>query len=250
MCLGRLATWLAVVFLLFEVSSSEAWQTALIDQTDPAKLAALGKRDANPRVNRVLFYLHEAQASGTPPAAALEEVFRANGTTGLVAVLSRQTQLRNFQHAQDWGLLTPANLARLKRGEAPTITKGRRHGQETDVDHIVPVSLAPEVGNSLANLELLPASENRAKGARIGWREVRHAGRLHEAGLLHTGTLWRVRWEFLWSHRVPVALLGAAGALLWRGRRWRRTGLRWRHFIKPTAVSGFLLALPSLTMRP
>jgi hypothetical protein len=215
---------LLVVAGFFQVCVALAesqWATALKEQTDPAKLATLGKRGANPRVNRIVFYLHEAQASGTAPAVALDLAFRENGTTGLVAVISKQTQLLNFKHAQDWGLLTKANLEKLKRGDAPTITKGRSKGQETDVDHIVPVSLAPEAGNSLANLELLPASVNRSKGAGIGWREARFAGRLNEAGLLNTGTLWGVRWAFIWGWRVPAALLLAALVLLWHCKRPR-----------------------------
>ena len=219
----RLAWLLALTgfFQVCEVQADVPWQTALKEQTDPAKLATLGKRGANPRVNRIVYYLHEAQTGGTAPAEALDRAFSQSGTTGLVAELSKQTQLLNFEHAQDWGLLTKANLEKLKRGDAPTITKGRGKGQETDVDHIVPVSLAPEAGNSLANLELLPASENRSKGARIGWREVRFAGCLHEAGLLRTGTLWHVRLAFIWGQAVPAALLLAVLVLCWHCKRSR-----------------------------
>ena len=215
---------LVVLLALGANARGVEWQTALKEQTDPAKLATLGKRGANSRINKVVFYLHQAQVAGTTPDAALDQVFRENGTTGLVAVLSKETQLLNFQHAQDWGLLTRPNLEKLKHGEAPTITKGRHKGQETDVDHIVPVSLAPEADNSLANLELLPASVNRSKGASIGWREVRFAGRLHEADLLSTWTLWRVRWMFIRSKIVPAAVLSAGFVLLWHFRRARRVG--------------------------
>jgi hypothetical protein len=202
------------------------WLLPLADQTDPAKLAPLGKRGANPRINRIVFYLHQAQQASITPDAALDEAFRLNGTTGLVAALSKETQLLNYQHAQDWGLLTPENLADLKTGEAPAITRGPHAGQDTDVDHIVPVSLAPEAGNSLANLELLPSSVNRVKGARIGWREVTFAGRLHEAGAIRDGTLTQVRWTFFRSNVLPW--IGLAGALLfiWIGRRSRRPALR------------------------
>jgi len=202
------------------------WLAPLADQTDPAKLATLGKRGANPRVNRIVFYLHQAQQAGSTPDAALDQAFRQNGTTGLVAVLSKETQLLNYQHAQDWGLLTPENLADLKTGEAPAITRGPHAGQDTDVDHIVPVSLAPEAGNSLANLELLPSSVNRAKGARVGWREVEFASRLQEAGIIRDGTLTQVRWTFFWSNVLPWIGLPAALAFVWLARRSRNAAMR------------------------
>lgn len=202
------------------------WLGPLAEQGDPAKLATLGKRGANPRINRIVFHLHQARQSGTAPDAALDQAFRQNGTTGLVAVLSKETQLLNYQHAQDWGLLTPENLAALKTGEAPVITRGSHAGQETDVDHIVPVSLAPEAGNSLANLELLPSSVNRAKGARVSWRVVEFAGRLQEAGIIRNDTLTRVRWAFFRSNVLPW--IGLAGALMfvWLARRSRNATLR------------------------
>jgi hypothetical protein len=114
------------------------WLAPLADQTDPAKLATLGKRGANPRVNRIAFCLHRAQQTGTAPGDALDHAFRQNGTTGLVAALSKETQLLNYQHAQEWGLLTPENLADLKTGEAPRITRGPHAGQDTDVTTLFP----------------------------------------------------------------------------------------------------------------
>jgi len=202
------------------------WLAPLAEQSDPAKLATLGKRGANPRVNRIVFYLHQAQQAGTTPATALEQAFRLNGTTGLVAVLSKETQLLNYRHAQDWGLLTPENLVDLKTGEAPAITRGPHAGQDTDVDHIVPVSLAPEAGNSLANLELLPSSVNRAKGARIGWREVQFAARLQDAGIIRESTLTRIRWEFCCRNVLPWIGLAAALAFIWLARRSRNAAMR------------------------
>ncbi len=219
---------LPILLLLAACSAWAAsdWLAPLAEQSDPAKLATLGKRGANPRINRIVFYLHQAQQAGTAPNAALDQAFRLNGTTGLVAVLSKETQLLNYQHAQDWGLLTPENLADLKTGEAPVITRGSHTGQDTDVDHIVPVSLALEAGNSLANLELLPSSVNRAKGARVGWREVEFAARLQEAGIIRDGTLSQVRWTFFSSNVLPWIGLAAALAFVWLARRSRNAAIR------------------------
>lgn len=216
--------WFVLGILILARASAPAasWQAALVEQTDPAKLATLGPRGANPRVNRIVFHLHQAQTSGVPTAEALDRAFAQNGTTGLVATLSKETLLLNFSHAENWGLLTRDNLEKLRRGDAAIITRGWHRGQAIDIDHIVPISLAPEAGNSLANLELLPASVNRSKGADVGLHELRFAGRLHEAGILSGGSLWRVRWAYF---RGKLLLgLGALAALAgyWRVRRARR----------------------------
>lgn len=202
--------------------SAPAWKAALKEQSDPAKLASLGRRGANPRVNRIVYCLHEATKDGTTAAAALDWAFAENGTTGLVAVLTKEIQLLNFAHAMEWGLLTEENLDKLKRGNAPTITKGRYEGQATDVDHIVPISLAPEAGNSLANLELRPSSVNRSKGAAVGLREMNYAARLREAGIIDSGTLFSVRWAFVRGSVLSWVALAGGILLVWFGRRSRR----------------------------
>lgn len=217
-----LAFWVACGNL----THGAAWQTALQQQTDPAKLATLGKRGANPRVNRIVYYLHQAQRDGTPPAEALDQAFRNNGTTSRIAALSKEISLLNYAHALEWGLLTEANLERLKRGQPATITQGRHHGDPTEVDHIVPISLAPEAGNSLANLEMLPASVNRSKGTRVGLRGLDMAKRLHEAGLIHSTTLWRVRAVFFFSKVLPWLALLATLVYFRFARRRPRPGLR------------------------
>lgn len=202
--------------------SAPAWKAALKEQSDPAKLESLGKRGANPRVNRIVYCLHEATTQGTPAAEALDWAFAENGTTGLVAVLTKEIQLLNYAHAVEWGLLTRENLEKLKRGNAPIITKGRYKGEATDVDHIVPISLAPEAGNSLANLELRPSSVNRSKGASVGLREMNYAARLREAGVIDSGTLLAVRWAFVRGSVLSWVALAGVILLAWFGRRSRR----------------------------
>jgi hypothetical protein len=49
------------------------------------------------------------------------------------------------------------------------------------------------VGNELANLELLPRTLNRGKSDHVGARQLAHAERLAEAGLLSAASLERVR---------------------------------------------------------
>jgi hypothetical protein len=215
--------WLFLLCLMALAPRARAaeWQTALKEQSDPVKLARLGERGANERVNRIVYYLHQAQISGTEPGVALDWAFLQNGTTGLTAALSKETLLLNCRHAVEWGLLSEPNLKRLRRGESAIITNGRYKGESIDVDHIVPVSIAPETGNSLANLEMLPASVNRSKGARVGFREMRFAARLYEAGILHKDTLWEVRWVFF-SHMLPWLVFVGLLARYWCKRLKKR----------------------------
>ena len=65
-------------------------------------------------------------------------------------------------------------LLRRKRGRA----------RSTEVDHIVPIVLAPELKAEFANLELMPATFNRRKGSKVGQRQLAHARRLRAAGVI------------------------------------------------------------------
>ncbi|MBC8001585.1 MAG: hypothetical protein H7X97_03260, partial [Opitutaceae bacterium] len=61
-----------------------------------------------------------------------------------------------------------------------------------EIDHIVPYSLAPEIGNELANLEMLPKSLNRQKSNRVNERQLAHARTLLAAGLLTADSFAKV----------------------------------------------------------
>jgi hypothetical protein len=165
------------------------------DLANPTELRTLGERGANSRLNQIVFWLYEAEEEGrnltNVIATALGTVYRNETQRDLV----QASLLRNFFIARQLGLLTNAhqNLAQLHQGRAPTITSGPYAGEKTEVDHIVPRSLAPELDNELANLELMPASLNRKKSDRVTSRQVAHAEKLFAASLLTTETLERVR---------------------------------------------------------
>ena len=55
----------------------------------------------------------------------------------------------NFATAKLWGLFTPGNCDRLKRGGAAMITKGSYVGQIVEVDHIVQLARYPQFANEL-----------------------------------------------------------------------------------------------------
>lgn len=189
--LSMLAAVLALAWWLVR----ETPEFAIAELANPTELRTLGERGANSRLNQIVFWLHEAEENGrnltNVLATALWTVYRNETQRDLV----QSGLLRNFTIARQLGLLTNAhqNLEQLRRGRAPTITSGPYAGEKTEVDHIVPRSLAPELDNELANLELMPASLNRKKSDRVTSRQVTHAERLFAAGLLMPETLERVR---------------------------------------------------------
>ena len=159
---------------------------AIAAQTDPAKLATLkGDRAANPRLQRCVYWLATAEAAGEKPEAVLDEAAKLNGTAGTpYAGFVRWGLLENLKIAHDLGLLTPDGMAELKRGKCATITKGQYAGQQAEADHVIPLALAPELGNQVMNLELLPAKLNRSKSDKITDRARVFARELYDAGLL------------------------------------------------------------------
>lgn len=189
--LSMLAAVLALAWWLVR----ETPEFAIAELANPTELRTLGERGANSRLNQIVFWLHEAEGNGrnltNVLATALWTVYRNETQRDLV----QSGLLRNFTIARQLGLLTNAhqNLEQLRKGRAPTITSGPYAGEKTEVDHIVPRSLAPELDNELANLELMPASLNRKKSDRVNSRQVTHAEKLFAAGLLMPETLERVR---------------------------------------------------------
>jgi len=171
---------------------------AIAAQSDPARLATLGERGANPRLKRIVYYLAQARAAaGADPAEVIEQAQKQNGSAGTPrAPLVKASLLRNLKISDGLGLLTPANLPGLRRGQAPTITRGPYTGQRAEVDHIVPLAHAPEIGNELANLELLPAALNRAKLDKVGERQLALARKFRAAGLISEATLAAVQARF------------------------------------------------------
>ena len=187
------ASLLAIVaFLVWQFTPLQAI-FALSHLTDPAKLATLGERGANSRLNKIVFWLDAARRRGMPAETAVDWAQTFNSTKEPRPSLVKNQLARNLKIADELGLLTPENCERLKRGNAAIITRGPYAGETVEIDHIVPFSLAPEVGNELANLEMLPKTSNRQKSDRVGEWQLAHAEKLFAAGLLHTDSLEKVR---------------------------------------------------------
>ena len=177
----------------------ETCVTAIASQSDPAKLATLGSRAANPRLKRIMYYLAAARAGGADPGDVIDQAQRANGSAGTRrAPLVKASLLRNLKICDGLAMLVDAeNLAKLRRGNAPIARRGPYTGQIAEVDHIVPLAEAPEVGNELANLEMLPATLNRAKSDKVGERQLALAKKFHDAGLLSDAALASIQARFV-----------------------------------------------------
>jgi hypothetical protein len=166
---------------------------AVANLSDPAKLATLSERGANPRLIKIVYWLDAARNRGLPPELAVDLAQVKNGTRDPRASLVRQSLLRNLKIADGLALFTPENKERMRNGRAPVVMRGPYAGSKIEVDHIVPLSLAKEAGNELANLEMMPQPLNRRKSNRVGERQLSHAQRLFDAGLLSRESLNRVQ---------------------------------------------------------
>ena len=159
---------------------------AIASLTDPTKLATLkGERAANPRLQKCVYWLAYAEQDRANPEAVLDESAKLNKTSGTpYSGFLRWGLLDNLRIAKELGLLTPEGVAELRRGKSATITKGQYVGQEAEADHVIPRAICPELQNQVMNLELLPASLNRAKSDKVTKRASLFAKELYDAKLL------------------------------------------------------------------
>lgn len=96
---------------------------------------------------------------------------------------------RNRTILERLGCLDEAGMSKLRKGNAPTITKGPYAGELATGDHIIPRSVCPVLDNVIVNLEFLPATLNLKKGAKVGERQVAVARKFHAAGIIDAAAL-------------------------------------------------------------
>lgn len=181
------ASWL--IFLVFAVvaglqtyyACSPPHQIASL--ISPAKLSTLGTRAANPRVQKYVAILENARLSGRDPAVVAADAVKIAGLRGEMAVLTAEAMLRNRVIAERLGCLNPAGLQEMREGRAPTVMKGPYKGDQLSVDHIIPLSVVPELDKVIANLELMPLRMNESKHAKMGARQEDLLKKLRAAGL-------------------------------------------------------------------
>ena len=162
----------------------ESYARKISSLVDPAKLATLGERGANSRVEKYVAILAEAKARGVAPKKVAAKAVVFVGMKGKAAALTSQAMVGNLVIAERLGCLDSEGLQEMHRGEAPTVRRGPYRGEKLSVDHIIPRAVVPELDNVIANLELMPLKMNEGKNANIGSRQVDLARKLHKAGLL------------------------------------------------------------------
>ena len=179
--------------------------------TDSAKLSTLGERGANPRINKAMYWLWYAYQKGESPKKVIDQALIANHTPASKAVLVEESLLRNWEAANKWGLFqSSGNLTSLRRGGSAVVMRGDFIGENTEVDHMIPLAVAPEIGNEILNLELLPKTLNRQKSDYVGDVELAYAKRLKDRGLISQETYLRVekaRYEAAPPLLLPPPLL-------------------------------------------
>ena len=135
---------------------------------DPAKLDTLaGKRAATPRLRKACYWLEMARKEGLDPRHVITQ---AHNHTSPMSKARTEAQndslLRNRMILERLGCLDDAGMGKLRRGRAPTITRGPYAGELATVDHIIPRSVCPELDNRIYNLEFMPDTLNTRKRMR------------------------------------------------------------------------------------
>ena len=171
------------------VPALRAWEAEAIDAiaslADPAKLATLGVRGSNQRVQKIIYWLLAVKKAGGSPEAVIDTALARFGWKGTPqGDETKLTIMRNLQRALLAGLDNPEGMAEMRRGGAPTIRKGPFLGDEMGVDHVLPRAAVPELDNVLANLELMPTQMNRNKSDKLQPRTQQMARRFVASGLL------------------------------------------------------------------
>jgi hypothetical protein len=177
---------LAVAFLIFAgfqayYAASPPHQIAAL--IDPDKLSQLGARAANPRVQKYVAILEKARLAGRDPSEVVSKAVEIVGMRGQLADLTAAAMLRNLTIAERLGCLTAAGIKAMSEGRAPIVMKGPYKGDQLSVDHIIPLSVFPELDKVIANLELMPLRMNESKRAKMGARQEDLLKKLRDAGL-------------------------------------------------------------------
>jgi hypothetical protein len=184
----KVAAILLLLCATLPVLAQSTERKALASLCDPVKIATLdSERGANPRVRKITYWLETARRNGHAPEAEMAATMEAIGWGGTQkGQLTAAAMARNRTIAERLGCLDDEGMENLRRGKAPTITRGPYAGEKLTVDHIIPRAVAPALDKVLANLELMPHSLNIRKGAKIGQRQIDLANKLQDAGLLTT----------------------------------------------------------------
>jgi len=153
---------------------------------DPVKIDQLqGKRAANSRLRKIVYWIELARRSGHDPATVIRQAQQQAGYFGTArAVADQQSLLRNRIILERLGCFDEAGMMALRKGNASTIKIGPYTGDIAAVDHIIPRSVVEELDEKLYNLEFMPSRLNSKKGNAIGLRQKQLSVTWHKLGLL------------------------------------------------------------------
>lgn len=161
---------------------------------NPAKLATLKERGANPRVQKVAYWLEMGRRDKASPTKVIDLALKSVGMTNALAAKATKAELlRNQKIATELGCFGIEGLDEMRQGKSPTVQVGPCKGDQLSVDHIIPRSVVPELDNVMANLEFLPLRMNESKNAKITQRQRALAEDFFKAGLLSKEGLTAVR---------------------------------------------------------
>ena len=193
MKLNALILALLLPLTIFGGQPAQIYYTNVASLIDPVKLATLGKRGANPRVQKAVAQLELARRDGHAiPVVVSNAVWLANYTNAGWATLTSDALLRNHDIARRLGVFDNGGLADMRQGKSPTIRQRPYDGDELSVDHLVPVAAAPELDNVIGNLLLLPMRLNASKGDEIGMVQVMYANQFYALGLISSERLAQI----------------------------------------------------------
>ena len=188
-----------LLFLLCVCAVAEEAETtaeeAIASLTDPKKLATLkGERAVNPRFQKCIWYLSQ-RTINRDPAVVIDKAMELNKTAGTAYAKAVRRALMEglYAHNKYGGVGSFEGNQEMKQGKSATITMGEYAGQEATADHIIPLSVCPELQNQIFNLQFLPASLNSSKGNKVEAEQVSFAEGLNKDGLLSAEGLEAVR---------------------------------------------------------
>ena len=181
--------FLFFVFLLNSCGKAEErneFAANLAPLLDPAKLDSLkGKRAATPRLRKACYWLEMARREGRDPGEVIDQAHALLTPHSAKRLKCQKDSLvRNRVILERLGCLDEAGMTKLRKGNAPTITKGPYAGEIVTGDHIIPRSVTPELDNTLYNLEMMPLTLNQKKAAKVTQRQIDLAKRWNKDGLL------------------------------------------------------------------
>jgi hypothetical protein len=137
-----------------EALNASEFTTALAPLIDPSKLDTLkGKRAATPRLRKACYWLQMAHISGFDASETIDQAHaQTDPHEPKRAKAQRASLIRNRVILERLGCIDEAAMIKLRKGNAPTITKGPYAGEIVTGDHIIPRSVCPELDNALTTL--------------------------------------------------------------------------------------------------